>query len=95
MDLNKNVRLSENELGEAALNGATVFGPDDERIGHVSKVVGNGPDTEIEIEVGGFLGLGARTVRVFARDLDFVRDQSNSIHAVTDWTKEELQEMSQ
>lgn len=93
MDLNKNVRLSENELGETALNGATVFGPDSARIGYVSKVLGNGPDTEIVIEVGGFLGIGAKAVRLMARDLDFVCDDSNSVHAVTDWTKDDLRDM--
>ncbi|MDO5705282.1 MAG: PRC-barrel domain-containing protein [Paracoccus sp. (in: a-proteobacteria)] len=93
MNLNRNTRLSESELDQTTLQGATVFGPDDSRIGHVSKVLGAGSTTEVVIDVGGFLGLGAHSVLVSARDLEFVRDDSNSIMAVTSWTKEDLRGM--
>lgn len=93
MDHSTHIRLHEDELTEAALTGATVYGPGDERIGHVSHVHGTGGDTLVVIDVGGFLGIGSKPVAVPARDLDFMRDASNSVHAVTRWTKDELKEM--
>lgn len=37
-----------------------------------------------------FWGLGAKPVAVNARDLDLMRDESNNVHAVTTWTKDDL-----
>ncbi|QRZ12145.1 PRC-barrel domain-containing protein [Paracoccus methylovorus] len=95
MDHSTHIRLNEDELTEAVLTGATVFGPGNERIGHVSRVYGGGTDIHVVIDVGGFLGIGSKPVAVPARDLDFMRDGSNSVHALTRWTKDELKEMPQ
>lgn len=93
MDHTTHTRLRDDELTEAVLTGATVFGPDDERIGHVAHVHGSGAEAQVVIDVGGFLGIGAKPVAVPARDLDFMRDASNSVHAVSNWTKDALKEM--
>lgn len=93
MDHTNHVRLQEQELTEGNLMGATVYGPQDERIGHVAHVHGSGADTQVVIDVGGFLGLGSKPVAMPARDVDFMRDTSNSVHAVTRWTKDELKDM--
>lgn len=93
MDHANHVRLQEQELSETTLMGAPVYGPGDERIGHVSHVHGSAADTQVVIDVGGFLGIGSKPVAVAARDLDFMRDSSNSVHAVTRWTKDELKDM--
>lgn len=90
MDHTRHIRLSDTELTEAVLNGATIYGPGEEKIGHVSEVHGLGGATQIVIDVGGFLGIGAKPVAVPARDLDFMRDESNAVHAVTRWMKDEL-----
>lgn len=93
MDHTKHIRLNETELTEAVLNGATIYGPGDEKIGHVSEVHVHGSDTLVVIDVGGFLGIGAKPVAVPVKDLEFMRDESNSVHAVTRWTKDELKAM--
>ncbi len=93
MDHTQHIRLNADELNEVTLNGATIFGPENERIGHVARVLGTGPDANVVIDVGGFLGIGAKPVAVPVRDLDFMRDASNSVHAVTRWTKEQLKDM--
>lgn len=90
MDHTSHIRLTDTELTEAVLNGATIYGPGDEKIGHVSEVHGLGIGAQVVVDVGGFLGIGAKPVAVPARDLDFMRDESNAIHAVTRWTKDEL-----
>lgn len=93
MDHSTHTRLREEELTEAALNGATVYGPEDEKIGQVSMVFGTGADCRVVVDVGGFLGLGAKPVAVAARDLDIMRDEAGSVHALTRWTKDELKDM--
>ncbi len=36
------------------------------------------------------LGIGAKPVLVSATDLDFMRDESGTVHAHTHWTKDDL-----
>lgn len=93
MDHSKHVRLAGEELTPAVLEGATIYGPDDHTIGTVSHTHGSGAATQVVIDVGGFLGIGAKPVSVPASDLDFMRDENGKVHAVTSWTKDELKEM--
>lgn len=90
MDHTRHIRLTEAELNGVYLHGATIYGPGDEKIGYVSEVQGEGAAARVVVEVGGFLGIGAKPVAVAARDLDFMRDDSNAVHAVTHWTKDDL-----
>lgn len=90
MDHTRHTLVTQEELIEAVLTGATIFGPDNENIGHVSHVHGSGVDAQIVIDVGGFLGIGSKPVLVLARELVFMRDESNAVHAVSKWTKDEL-----
>lgn len=90
MDHSKHQRLTVDEYSPASLTGAVVYGPDDSRIGEVSEVIGQGEAAQVVVDVGGFLGLGAKPVAVQARDLDLMRDENNNVHAVTSWTKEDL-----
>lgn len=39
------------------------------------------------------LGLGAKPVAVPLSDLEFMRDENGDVHAVTSWTKEQLEKM--
>lgn len=64
MDHSKHVRLTETELDPANLEGATIYGPGDENLGSVSHVHGSGLTAQVIIDVGGFLGIGAKPVAV-------------------------------
>lgn len=89
MDHTNHVRLTSNELTPDILEGATIYGADDEEVGTVSHLHG----TEVVIDVGGFLGIGAKPVAVSANQLDFMRDEDGDVHAVTGWTKDQLKDM--
>jgi len=93
MDHSKHVRLTTEELTEPVLDGATIYGPGDESIGSVSRVLGTGATARVVIDVGGFLGIGAKPVAVSASELDFMRDEDGDVHAITPWTKDQLKEM--
>lgn len=93
MDHSQHVRLSAAELTPSLLEGATIYGADDHKVGHVSHVHGSGAASEVIIDVGGFLGLGAKPVAVPISELQFMRDSDGDIHAVTAWTKDQLEAM--
>lgn len=93
MDHANHIRLTSAELTPDILDGATIYGPGDHKIGSVSHIHGMGAATQVVIDVGGFLGIGAKPVAVPVSDLDFMRDEDGDVHAVTSWTKEQLKEM--
>tara|TARA_R110002020_G_scaffold2136_4_gene9764 strand:- start:1487 stop:2074 length:588 start_codon:yes stop_codon:yes gene_type:complete len=93
MDHSNHIRLAPTELTSETLEGATIYGADDHKVGHVSHVHGLGAASQIIIDVGGFLGLGAKPVAVAASDLEFMRDEGGDVHAVTTWTKDQLEQM--
>ncbi|MBN9438822.1 PRC-barrel domain-containing protein [Bosea sp. (in: a-proteobacteria)] len=93
MDHSRHIRLSSTELTPEILDGATIYGPGDEKIGSVSHVHGAGPASVVVIDVGGFLGIGAKPVAVPLSELEFMRDEDGEVHAVTTWTKNELKVM--
>jgi len=45
------------------------------------------------VDVGGFLGVGAKPVAVPASQLDLMRDENGHVHAVTNWTKDQLKDL--
>lgn len=90
MDHMTHTRLNDAELSEGVLKGAPIYGPDNESVGHVSEVHGSGAEARVVVDVGGFLGIGAKRVTIAARDLDFMREESGVVHAVTRWSKEAL-----
>ena len=87
------VSLTGAELTPDLLEGATIYGPDDSKIGSVNHVHGSGAGAQVTIDVGGFLGIGAKPVAVAASDLDFMRDTDGEVHAATSWTKDQLKAM--
>lgn len=93
MDHSKHVRLATTDLTASVLEGATIYGPGDEKVGSVSHLHGSGPTAQVVIDVGGFLGIGAKPVAVRLSELDFMRDEDGDVHAVTNWTKDRLKEM--
>ncbi len=93
MDHAMHTRLMADELSEMTLLDAKVYGPGDEKIGSVSHVHGSGAAAQVVIDVGGFLGLGAKPVLMSASDLNFMRDADDNVHATTAWTKDELKSL--
>lgn len=90
MDHSKHTRLTESELTEAVLTGATIYGPGDETVGSISHTHGSGAAAKVVIDVGGFLGIGSKPVMVPARELDMMRAEDGTVHGVTRWTKEDM-----
>lgn len=90
MDHSSNVVMDAIDFTPETLQDAEIFGDQDQKIGHVSHVHGMGTASQIVIDVGGFLGLGARSVMMPARDLIFMRDDNGSVHGLTSWTKAEV-----
>lgn len=93
MDHSNHTRLRSDELTSSNLEGAAVYGADDDKVGSVDHVHGVGTAAAIVIDVGGFLGIGAKPVSVPVADLDFMRDEDGNVHAVTAWTKDQLKAM--
>ena len=93
MDHSQHTRLASAELVPSVLEGASIYDAQDHKVGTVSHVHGSGPSSEIVLDVGGFLGIGAKPVAVPASQLDFMRDESGDVHAVTAWTKDQLEAM--
>jgi hypothetical protein len=93
MDHSQHIRLAAAELTPAVLEGATIYDAEDHKVGTVSHVHGSGAASQVIVDVGGFLGLGAKPVSVPAGELQFMRDKSGDVHAVTNWTKDALEAM--
>lgn len=86
-------RLSEADLTAATISGATIFGPCDETIGKVTHLHAMGPAMRVTVDVGGFLGIGNKTVVLDADRLDFIRDKTGLVHARTPMTKEQMKKL--
>ncbi|SHF90031.1 PRC-barrel domain-containing protein [Loktanella atrilutea] len=93
MDHSKHTPLRSDELTEANLDGATIYGPDDSKIGSVAHLHGMGDNAQVIVDVGGFLGMGAKPVALDVSRLSFMRDESGDIHATSPMTKDQLKEL--
>lgn len=93
MDHSKHTPLRDDELNAATLDGANVFDPDDSDIGNVAHLHGTGPTAKVVVDVGGFLGLGAKPVALPVSSLNFMRDENGKVHATTAMTKDQLKEL--
>lgn len=63
------------ELTADKLEGARVYGPNDEDVGQVNRLIldNNGQVQRIVLDVGGFLGMGERQIAVTPDELNIVR----------------------
>jgi hypothetical protein len=93
MDHSKHTPLRPDELTTVTVEGATVYGPDDGNIGTVSHFHGTGTSAQAVVDVGGFLGIGAKPVALNVSQLNFMRDESGDVHATTHMTKDQLKEL--
>jgi hypothetical protein len=42
------------------------------------------------VDVGGFLGIGAKPVLVSLAELNMMRDENGNVHGMTSWTRDQL-----
>lgn len=87
--------LTEMPMGDIRgddLKGATVYGANDAKIGEIGDAVlkDNKPDAVI-VDVGGFLGIGAKQVALGMDKLKFMTDKDGKKYLYTNFTKEQLQ----
>ena len=93
MDHSTHTQLVDSDLTENNLLDAVVYGADDVKIGTVSHVHGMGAATHVIVDVGGFLGIGTKSVALTTNQLNFMRDENGDVHATTNWTKEQVKEL--
>ncbi|WP_324753279.1 PRC-barrel domain-containing protein [Roseovarius sp. Pro17] len=93
MDHSKHTPLRADELNSSTVEGANVYGPNDSHIGDVSHFHGTGQTAEAVLDVGGFLGLGAKPVALPVSSLNFMRDENGKVHATTSMTKDQLKDL--
>ena len=91
MDHSKHTSLTRQELTADIIADAPIYGAGDEKIGTVSHVHGSGAITDVVIDVGGILGIGAKPVLVSIDQLNLMRDEDGKVHGVTSWTKDQLE----
>lgn len=91
MDHSTHVALTNEELTPAILADATVYGADTVKIGKVSHVHGAGAAMQVIVNVGGFLGIGAKPVAMTIGQLHFMRDDGGVVHATTPLTKDQVE----
>lgn len=90
MDHTNHVPLKDTELTQDIVEGATIYGPEDDEISTVDHIHGSGERAQVVFDVGGFLGIGAKRVALYASQLDFMRDEDGAVHAVTQMTTDQL-----
>jgi hypothetical protein len=68
------------ELTADKLEGARVYGPNDEDVGEVNRLIldNNGQVQRIVLDVGGFLGMGERQIAVTPDELNIVRTEDGN-----------------
>lgn len=93
MDHSKHTPLRADELNASTVEGANVYDPDDNDIGNVSHFHGTGQQAQAVVDVGGFLGLGAKPVALPVSSLNFMRDENGKVHATTAMTKDQLKDL--
>lgn len=90
MDQQDTVILDPIDFVPETLLHAVVFGHGNEKLGTVSHVHGMGAASQVIVDVGGFLGIGAKSVQVPLKDLTFMRDADGNVRARTSLTKDQI-----
>lgn len=89
--------LDELTLTAEELIGTDVYGPNDEHVGTIGDFVlaedGKAIDAII-VDVGGFLGMGAKEVAIGFENLDFAADANNNRYLLLNVTKAQLEEQA-
>ena len=74
MDHSNHTPLSAAELTESNLVGAPIYGLDDRKVGSVSHLHDSGSTGKAVVDVGGFLGIGEKSVALSADMLRLAPD---------------------
>ncbi|NEX46493.1 PRC-barrel domain-containing protein [Pseudotabrizicola algicola] len=90
MDHSSHIRLTLAEQTEENLTGAPIYDQNDEKVGTISHLHDVGVAPKVVIDVGGFLGIGAKPVLINLDDLDLMRDTAGRVHGLTTWSKDQL-----
>ena len=91
MDHSTHPRLAPEELNSTNLEGAKVYDREDSTISTISHLHGTGPSAQAVVDVGGFLGIGTKPVGLPLAQLDVMRDESGTVHAVTQMEREAVE----
>ncbi|MBA3449053.1 MAG: PRC-barrel domain-containing protein [Pseudaminobacter sp.] len=80
------------EMTAENLVGTNVYGSNDENVGEIGDIVLDGDKVDaIIIDVGGFLGIGAKNVAVGMDKLAFMTDADGNRYLYTNFTQEQLE----
>lgn len=81
------------EIRADDLIGTAVYGTGDEKVGSIADVIlsADGQVDAVTVDVGGFLGIGAKEVALDFDNLAFMRDGDGNTHLYTPLTKEQLE----
>jgi|GEM_PF-6181872 len=90
MHVTQNTPLQAAELTAGRLNGATIFGPSQERLGHVCAMQGGGAGARVLVD----LRDSRRPVSLPLSELSFSRDAGQGLRADARWSRAELQSWS-
>lgn len=93
MDHSGHTALTREEMTEDILTGAPIYGADNVKIGVISHVHGDGAITDVVVDVGGFLGIGAKPVLLGVDQLSLMRDEAGNVHGLTSWTKDQMKDL--
>ncbi|MCF7701915.1 PRC-barrel domain-containing protein [Loktanella sp. M215] len=93
MEYSKYTPLCAQEVYSLKIEGASVYGPDDSKVGDVSHVRPTGQQAQVIIKVGGYKGFGTKAVALKLAELNFMRSTDGDIIAVTPRTGSELKHL--
>ncbi|SJZ82558.1 PRC-barrel domain-containing protein [Consotaella salsifontis] len=81
------------QLSADNLMGTTVYGPNDDSIGSVGDIAltAKGQVDAIVVDVGGFLGIGAKPVALAMDNIQIMRDDNNTLYLYTKFTQDQLE----
>jgi sporulation protein YlmC with PRC-barrel domain len=86
--------LESGSVSAEQLLGATVYSSDQQNIGEVGDVRLAADGGEVDamiVDIGGFLGIGAKPVAIGFEDLTIRKDEGDAFYVYTDFTREELE----
>jgi hypothetical protein len=91
-------QIEQADLTAEMLTGARLYGTNDEDIGEVSELIltDDGSIDKVILDVGGFIGIGEKSIAVSLDELQIMRpDGGNDVRVYIDATQEQLEQQPQ
>ncbi|SMP73593.1 PRC-barrel domain-containing protein [Desulfonatronum zhilinae] len=88
-------RVSSGLITADDLQGASVYGSNNESLANVKQVLMT-PEGKVErliVDVGGFLGMGARSIAIDVNEADIHKDANNDVRVYIPMSEQELRQM--